>query len=108
MKATLEFNLPEEKSDHEDAVNGANWRRVVELILEDLRERRKYDKGMAITMDAARKNYQKAYAPAALQTNGVVSEYTDDDVLVEVQHTLTDNIHDKIWECIEEYGLHIE
>ncbi|MBO89036.1 MAG: hypothetical protein CMP14_05900 [Rickettsiales bacterium] len=105
MKATLEFNLPEDKSDHEDAINGSKWRQVVEVILEDLRERRKYDKGMTTTMESARKNYQKAYAPIAYQR---VSDHTDDDILIEAQHILVDDIHSKVWEYIEECGLHIE
>lgn len=29
MKATLEFTLPEEASEHEDAVNGSRWKALV-------------------------------------------------------------------------------
>jgi hypothetical protein len=42
MKATLEFNLPEEAEEHQLAVDGLKWRGVVSDILEELRRDRKY------------------------------------------------------------------
>jgi hypothetical protein len=42
MKATLEFNLPEEAEEHQIAVDGPKWRGVVSDILEELRRDRKY------------------------------------------------------------------
>jgi hypothetical protein len=42
MRATLEFNLPEEAEEHQIAVDGLKWRGVVSDILEELRRDRKY------------------------------------------------------------------
>jgi ribosome-binding protein aMBF1 (putative translation factor) len=42
MKATLEFNLPEEAEEHQIAVEGLKWRAVVSDALEVLRRERKY------------------------------------------------------------------
>jgi hypothetical protein len=41
-KATLTFNLPEERIEHADAVNGARWRGIVLDINEELRSKIKY------------------------------------------------------------------
>ena len=43
MKATLEFNLPEETTEHQIAVDGPKWRGVVSDALEELRNDRKYN-----------------------------------------------------------------
>ena len=43
MKATLEFNLPEEAEEHQIAVDGPKWRGVVSDVLEELRTDRKYN-----------------------------------------------------------------
>jgi multidrug efflux pump subunit AcrA (membrane-fusion protein) len=43
MKATLEFNLPEESEEHQLAVHGAQWRAVVSELAEELRRRLKYE-----------------------------------------------------------------
>ena len=43
MKATLEFNLPEEAEEHQLAVDGLKWRGVVSDVLEELRTDRKYN-----------------------------------------------------------------
>lgn len=43
MKATLEFTLPDERSDHQDAVDGTRWRMVVWDIDQYLRNRIKYE-----------------------------------------------------------------
>ena len=43
MKATLEFNLPEETTEHQIAVDGPKWRGVVCDVLEELRTDRKYN-----------------------------------------------------------------
>jgi ribosome-binding protein aMBF1 (putative translation factor) len=42
MKATLEFNLPEESEEYQIAVDGMKWRAVVSDALEVLRRERKY------------------------------------------------------------------
>jgi hypothetical protein len=42
MKATLEFNLPEESEEYQIAVEGIKWRAVVSDALEELRRERKY------------------------------------------------------------------
>ena len=42
MKATLEFTLPEEASEHEDALNGSRWKALVWEIDQALRSRIKY------------------------------------------------------------------
>lgn len=38
MKAILEFNLPEDESEHRCAINGANWMSVLFRIDEGLRQ----------------------------------------------------------------------
>ena len=43
MKATLEFNLPEETTEHQIAVDGPKWRGVVSDVLEELRTDKKYN-----------------------------------------------------------------
>ena len=43
MKATLEFNLPEEQHDYRAAIDGWKWRRVVSDIADKLRSALKYD-----------------------------------------------------------------
>ena len=43
MKATLEFNLPEETTEHQIAVDTLKWRGVVSDALEELRTDRKYN-----------------------------------------------------------------
>lgn len=42
MKATLEFNLPEEKEEHENAINGSKWRYAVLELDNELRKINKY------------------------------------------------------------------
>lgn len=42
MKATLEFNLPEENEEHKDAINGSLWKSVVWDIDQHLRSKIKY------------------------------------------------------------------
>lgn len=42
MKATLEFALPEESSEHEDAVNGSRWKALVFEFDQYLRGRIKH------------------------------------------------------------------
>lgn len=42
MKATLEFDLPEEQESFENAINGHNWRNVVEDLDNWLRTNTKY------------------------------------------------------------------
>ena len=37
MKATLEFNLPEEECEHNDAINGQTWHCIVQSIDEHCR-----------------------------------------------------------------------
>jgi len=38
VKATLEFNLPEEQTEHQLALDGWKWKIVVEAVLERLAE----------------------------------------------------------------------
>lgn len=45
MKAILEFDLPEERDEHEDALSGWKWRSLVENLDDELRSVVKYDKG---------------------------------------------------------------
>ena len=42
MKATLEFNLPEEDAEHRMAIDGSNWKYVVSEMDEYLRSQIKY------------------------------------------------------------------
>lgn len=42
MKASLEFDLKEEEQAFKDAINGTNWRRVVDDMDNYLREHVKY------------------------------------------------------------------
>lgn len=42
MKSTLEFILPEEAYEHQVALQGADWKGVVEDTLSELRDRLKY------------------------------------------------------------------
>lgn len=43
MKAILEFNLPEEKDDHNLALNGVNYYCAIEDVRNILRRYRKYE-----------------------------------------------------------------
>lgn len=47
MKATLEFNLPDEEEQHQLAVDAAKWKQVVVEMDNRLRNRMKYDKTSA-------------------------------------------------------------
>ena len=42
MKAMLEFNLPEDQSDHEIAVNGWKWKAICEQLDSYLRQHTKH------------------------------------------------------------------
>jgi len=42
MKATLEFNLPEERQDHLDAINGTRWKILLSDFEQTLRNYVKY------------------------------------------------------------------
>lgn len=42
VKVTLEFNLPEDFTEHQDAIHGSNWRAVVVGFSEHLRKELKY------------------------------------------------------------------
>jgi hypothetical protein len=42
-KATLQFNLPEEHQEHQDAVHGSDWKFVVWDLDQFLRNKLKYD-----------------------------------------------------------------
>lgn len=42
MKATLEFNLPEEKEEYETCYHGTKWSLVVWNLDQELRKRTKY------------------------------------------------------------------
>jgi anaerobic ribonucleoside-triphosphate reductase len=43
MKATLTFNLPEERAEYEAAVNGQKYKDVIDEILQDIRKELKYN-----------------------------------------------------------------
>lgn len=43
MKATLEFNLPEEVAEYTDAVDGTNWKLVVWELERYLHDKIKYN-----------------------------------------------------------------
>jgi hypothetical protein len=43
MKATLEFNLPEESDEHLNALQGLSWQMVLFEIDQELRSTVKYD-----------------------------------------------------------------
>ena len=43
MKAILEFNLPDEKSEYHDAMNGSSYIFTIQELDEYLRRRLKYD-----------------------------------------------------------------
>jgi hypothetical protein len=42
MKATLEYNLPDEQEEFQDAVNGAKWKYVAWVMDNELRALTKY------------------------------------------------------------------
>lgn len=42
-KATLQFDLPEEHQEHQDAINGSDWKYVVWDLDQFLRNKLKYD-----------------------------------------------------------------
>lgn len=42
MKAILEFNLPEEGSEHRHALDGAAWASILHAVDEELRAKEKY------------------------------------------------------------------
>lgn len=41
-KATLHFDLPEEHFEFYDALHGWQWRSVVEMVLDEIRTKRKH------------------------------------------------------------------
>lgn len=43
MKATLEFELPQDASEHQTALDGWKWRMIVNETLENLRHDLKYN-----------------------------------------------------------------
>ena len=42
MKATLEYNLPDEQEEFQDAVNGAKWKYAMWVMAHELRALTKY------------------------------------------------------------------
>jgi hypothetical protein len=57
MKATLEFELPEETDSHNDAMNGAHWRMAMDGLNEWMRGQLKYGhsfKSAGEALEAAR------------------------------------------------------
>jgi hypothetical protein len=52
MKAVLEFNLPEDQSEHRRALDGWKWRSVVSDVAYKLRSALKYDDGLTPETDA--------------------------------------------------------
>ena len=59
MKVTIEFNLPEERGAHTDAIHGSDWRCVVQEMDNWLRDQVKYradEHGFSVTgLELARK-----------------------------------------------------
>lgn len=47
MKATLEFNLPEETEDHNTALNGWRYKAAIDDIFQALRSMSKYDDSLS-------------------------------------------------------------
>lgn len=45
MKATLEFNLPEEQTEHQNALLGASALVTIDDLLEEIRSKLKYRSG---------------------------------------------------------------
>jgi len=45
MKSILEFNLPEDQEEMQDALNGHKWRAIVQALDEELRQDIKYERG---------------------------------------------------------------
>jgi hypothetical protein len=59
MKATLEFNLPEDQKDHYDAINGSQFKYCIQEMDEELRGWLKYGhefKSAGEALEAARKH----------------------------------------------------
>ena len=52
MKATLEFNLPEDEGEHRLAVDGWKWKSVVADIADKLRSALKFDDSLTPETDA--------------------------------------------------------
>jgi hypothetical protein len=52
MKATLEFILPEEETEHHDAVNGTGYRSAYRAVLEQIRNWKKHGHNI-VCADAA-------------------------------------------------------
>jgi hypothetical protein len=46
MKATLEFELPQDASEHQTALDGWKWRMILNDILENLRQDLKYNNNL--------------------------------------------------------------
>jgi hypothetical protein len=42
MKIIIEFNLPEEREEYQNSINGTDWRGVVQALDEMLRQKLKY------------------------------------------------------------------
>ena len=52
MKALLEFDLPEDESEHRLAIDGWKWKSVVIDIADKLRNALKYEEGLTPETDA--------------------------------------------------------
>ena len=48
MKAKLEFELPDEACDHQDAVDGTKWKSVVRSLDQELRRRSKHGTPLSV------------------------------------------------------------
>jgi hypothetical protein len=68
MKATLEFNLPEEKDEHAYAVAGCDALLVMDDLLNEIRAKLKYDSGQFHEWNAEVYNEETAtYEPKKVQ-----------------------------------------
>jgi hypothetical protein len=46
MKAILEFELPQDASEHQTAIDGWKWRMILNDVLENLRQDLKYNNNL--------------------------------------------------------------
>jgi transcriptional regulator of acetoin/glycerol metabolism len=67
MKATLEYNLPEEQSEHADALNGYKWRGICQELDNILRNKMKYENVETMRLEDIRKELHQLADASSLQ-----------------------------------------
>jgi hypothetical protein len=72
MKATLEFNLPEDQQEHYDAINGSTFKYCLQEMDEQLRGWRKYGHQFKDAEEALEK--AREYLHQLIHDNDVVLE----------------------------------